>query len=188
MREQPFRNSPHFGFSMTNQRFNRVFVGLVAALSLSAGGAFADAAKNNVAKSNVAKNDTAKNDATKSEAAMAARLVSAHRAASGLPPVRVDVTLNRAAALQSQAMAAQGVMSHEVGGAFPDRMRATGVRSPAAENIGMGYVSLEHAFSGWRDSHGHNVNMLNPEMTRIGLARATGRDGRLYWTMVLSGR
>jgi uncharacterized protein YkwD len=127
-------------------------------------------------------------DAATSEASQAARMVSAHRAAHGLPPVKVDTRLNRAAVIQSQAMAAQGVMSHDAAGAFPDRMRATGVRSPAAENIGVGYNSLDHAFSGWQASHGHNVNMLNPEMNKIGLARAVGSDGRLFWTMVLSGR
>jgi uncharacterized protein YkwD len=123
-----------------------------------------------------------------SEAAEAARLVSAHRASHGLAPVRVDATLIRAAAIQSQAMAVQGVMSHDAAGAFPDRMRSTGVRSPAAENIGMGYSSLQHAFSGWQASHGHNVNMLNPQMTKIGLARAVGSNGQMFWTMVLSGR
>lgn len=127
-------------------------------------------------------------DTTTAEASQAARMVSAHRAAHGLSPVRVDPTLNRAAAIQSQAMAAQGVMSHSAAGAFPDRMRSTGVRSPAAENIGMGYNSLQHAFSGWQASHGHNVNMLNPEMNKIGLARAVGANGQLFWTMVLSGR
>lgn len=123
-----------------------------------------------------------------SEAAQAARMVSAHRAAHGLPPVRVDATLNRAASIQSQAMAVQGWMSHDVAGAFPDRMRSSGVRSPAAENIGMGYNSLQHAFSGWQASHGHNINMLNPEMNSIGLAKAVGRNGQLFWTMVLSRR
>lgn len=130
----------------------------------------------------------ARADVTTQEAAQAARMVSAHRAAHGLSPVRVDAALNRAAAIQSQAMAAQGVMSHDAAGAFPDRMRSTGVRSPAAENIGMGYNSLQHAFSGWQASHGHNVNMLNPEMNKIGLARAVGANGQLFWTMVLSGR
>jgi uncharacterized protein YkwD len=127
-------------------------------------------------------------DTTTQDAVQAARMVSAHRAAHGLPPVKADPTLNRAAAIQSQAMAAQGVMSHSAAGAFPDRMRSTGVRSPAAENIGMGYNSLQHAFSGWQASHGHNVNMLNPEMNKIGLARAVGANGQLFWTMVLSGR
>lgn len=122
------------------------------------------------------------------EAAIAARMVSAHRAAHGLPPVKVDAALIRAASLQSEAMARQGIMSHEAAGAFPERMRASRVRSPAAENIGVGYASLEHAFSGWRASHGHNVNMLDPQMNKIGLARAVGADGRIFWTMVLSGR
>jgi uncharacterized protein YkwD len=127
-------------------------------------------------------------DVTTQEATVAARMVSAHRASHGLPPVKVDPVLNRAAAIQSRAMAAQGVMSHDAAGAFPDRMRSTGVRSPAAENIGMGQTSVQHAFSIWQASHGHNVNMLNPEMNKIGLARAAGANGQLFWTMVLSGR
>lgn len=126
-------------------------------------------------------------ETNKQEVLQAVRLLSAHRASHGLPPVSMDANLVRAAAVQSRAMAAQGMMSHDAAGTFQDRMRSTGIRSPAAENIGVGYNSLEHAFSGWQASHGHNINMLNPSMRRVGVARAVASNGQIFWTMVLSG-
>ncbi|MGL4325779.1 MAG: CAP domain-containing protein [Beijerinckiaceae bacterium] len=124
--------------------------------------------------------------ATTRDAAVIARMVSAHRAAHGLGPVRVDGKLNRAAQHHAEAMARQMVMSHDAGGDFSSRMDSFGVKGWSAENIAAGYRSANEAFSGWQTSYSHNTNMLKPMMTKIGLASSVGGDGRIYWTMVLS--
>ena len=123
-----------------------------------------------------------------SQATTAARMVSAWRASHGLGGVRVDEALNRAASTQTQAMMAQGVMSHDAGGDFRARMRAHGVRAASAENIAMGQPSLDNVMSTWQGSWGHNANLLNPDMVRVGLARGITAAGQTYWTLVLSAR
>jgi uncharacterized protein YkwD len=127
-------------------------------------------------------------DISTREATTAARMVSAWRASHGLNTVRVDDALNRAAATQTQAMMAQGVMSHDAGGDFRARMRAHGVRASSAENIAMGQPSVENVMSVWQGSWGHNANLLNPDMVRVGLAKGVTPAGQIYWTLVLSAR
>jgi uncharacterized protein YkwD len=120
------------------------------------------------------------------EVSAAVRLVNAHRAAHGLGPVRSDASLTRAAADQTRAMMAAGFMSHSAGGEFGARMRAAGVRGTAAENLGVGYRDVGHAMQGWQGSSGHNANLLNPRITRIGFARSAGQ-GRAFYTLIMAG-
>lgn len=120
------------------------------------------------------------------EAAMVARMVSQHRAANGLGPVRQDSKLNRVAQHQADAMARQMVMSHDVGGDFSSRMDSFGVRGWSAENIAAGYRSASEAVAGWQISYSHNANMLKPMMRKVGMASSVGGDGRIYWAMVLA--
>lgn len=120
------------------------------------------------------------------DTAVAVTMVNQHRAAHGLPPVKSDPTLLKAAAYQTGAMVQRSVMSHSAGGEFGQRIRSFGIRGVAAENIGYGYQDIAHAMAGWKASAGHNVNLLNPYVARIGVHGALGADGRPYWTMILA--
>lgn len=119
----------------------------------------------------------------------AASMVSRIRAAYGLGPVRIDPALTRAAERQAQAMAAAGVLSHDVAGSFGARMNAAGLgQVPTAENVGAGHRSLQAAIESWRRSPDHQANLLMREATRIGVARvdAPGKPYGSYWAMVLA--
>lgn len=120
----------------------------------------------------------------------AADMITRYRAAHGLGPVRVDPALTRAARQQAQAMAAAGVLSHDVAGSLGSRLRAVGY-SPmaAAENVGAGHRSLQEAMAGWERSSGHRANLLMSSATRIGIARvdAPGKPYGIYWALVLAG-
>lgn len=122
------------------------------------------------------------------DASAVARMVSEHRAAHGLGPVKVDAKLNRVAQHHAEAMARQRVMSHDAGGDFNSRMDSFGVRGWSAENIAAGYRSAAEAVAGWQTSYSHNANMLKPMMRKIGMASSVGGDGRIYWTMVLASQ
>jgi uncharacterized protein YkwD len=113
-----------------------------------------------------------------SEAAAAAALISRYRAARGLGPVKVDPRLNAAAEQQARAVAQAGWLSH---GDFAGRMRAYGIRGTSAENLGIGVQSVEAAIAQWQGSSAHNANLLMPQVTRIGLARASH-----FWALVLN--
>lgn len=120
------------------------------------------------------------------DTAVAVAMVNQHRAANGLPPVKADGTLVRAAAHQTAAMVRLGTMSHDAGGEFSSRVRSFGIRGVAAENLGYGYNDIGHAMAGWKSSSGHNANLLNPAVRRIGVVGQIGGDGRPYWTMILA--
>ncbi|MFD2236135.1 CAP domain-containing protein [Aureimonas populi] len=112
--------------------------------------------------------------------------VNAFRRANGLSELSVDERLNRAAAEQSNAMAARDRMSHDVIGPLPRRLGAVGYDWAAtAENLGRGYPSYSAAMEGWIGSPGHRRNLMNPNVTEVGFAAARDtRSGRPYWTQI----
>ncbi|MGO4706290.1 CAP domain-containing protein [Microvirga sp. 2MCAF38] len=119
-----------------------------------------------------------------SEAHAAANLISAYRTSRGLSPVTVDSRLNQAAVHQARAVAAAGNLSH---GDFSGRMKEFGIRGTSAENLSAGGAdNVENVIVRWRNSPGHNSNLLIPEARKIGLARVVtdGGYGR-YWALVL---
>lgn len=117
----------------------------------------------------------------------AARMVSAVRAQHGLGPVTVDPGLNRLAQQQADAMAASGVVGHNVLAPFPTRVG--GLDASAAENLGAGYLSLDHAMEAWSASRDHLRNLLRPEMIHIGIASAysAGSPYRNFFALILAG-
>ena len=56
--------------------------------------------------------------------------------------------------------------------------------STAGENIAAGWPDAVNTFEGWKDSPGHNENMLNPNFTAIGIGRVVVPDSSygVYWT------
>jgi uncharacterized protein YkwD len=119
-----------------------------------------------------------------------ANLVSAYRAANGLGPVRVESRLNDAAASHARLMGGRDKMSHSLGGSLPKRIGAAGYDwGAAAENLGAGYANLDAAMAGWKQSAGHRRNLLNPNVTEIGVAAVATPPGskyRTYWTLILA--
>jgi uncharacterized protein YkwD len=128
---------------------------------------------------------TAQAQVSTREAPAAARLINAHRATNGLPPLRVDAQLNAAAADLARAMVQTNTMSHDLGGGFRARMAQRGIGA-AAENVGHGYASVAEAVAGWKGSWGHNANMLDRSMGRLGFARGAAPGGRPFWALVLA--
>jgi len=60
--------------------------------------------------------------------------------------------------------------------------------SITGENVASGQKSWEHAFKSWQESKGHNKNMLQEDMTELGLALAYEPTSKpdTYWTMILA--
>ncbi len=108
-------------------------------------------------------------------------LVNAERAKAGCAAVRVDDRLVASAQGHSDDMAAGGYLSHTSrdGRSFDDRIEDAGYPSPAAENIAMGMSSAEAVMDAWMSSDGHRRNILNCDITAIGVG--LNPDG-WYWT------
>jgi uncharacterized protein YkwD len=119
------------------------------------------------------------------DAGEAARLISQYRVQHGLSPVAADNHLNDAAAYQARAVAEAGKLSH---GAFATRMDTFRISGYSAENLSAGSDSVSGAITRWKNSSGHNANLLMPQAKRIGLARADspGHGYGHYWALVLA--
>ncbi|WP_112662213.1 CAP domain-containing protein [Microvirga flavescens] len=117
------------------------------------------------------------------DAYAAANLISAYRASRGLSAVTVDSRLNEAAEHQARVVAGAGKLSH---GDFSGRMDEFGIRGYSAENLSAGGENLEGIIVRWKNSSGHNSNLLMPQARKIGFARANSDGGYgSYWALVL---
>jgi uncharacterized protein YkwD len=117
------------------------------------------------------------------------RLINEYRAGMGAPPLTATRLLNQVAYDHSLDMGQRRFFSHtNPDGLSPfDRMRQAGYAGGAmAENIAGGSATAAAAFDQWRNSPGHNQNMLNPAYRAIGIghAQVPGSPYVNYWTTV----
>jgi len=116
-------------------------------------------------------------------------MISSYRSSNGLPPVTLDPELTRLATEQAQAMAAKDKMDHDAKKPFEERIRKSGFDAAVAvENIAAGYHTIAEAISGWRDSPQHRANMLNANVTRMGIATvyAPKSKYKVFWALILA--
>jgi len=121
-------------------------------------------------------------------------LINDHRADNGLPPLAISATLSRSASWKSHDMAGNDYFAHDdvpIGRSFLDRIRDCGYTHNTwiGENIAAGNEGAQATFNQWRDSAGHNANMLSTNYTAIGIGRAydAGSTYRWYWTAEFGG-
>jgi uncharacterized protein YkwD len=103
------------------------------------------------------------------------------RAAQGLAQLRWDNALANAARQHALLMAQRNTLSHQFPGeaALQDRARVAGARfTEIAENVAEG-PSADVIHASWMHSPPHRANLLDPELTAIGIAvvGTASRDG-----------
>ncbi|MGP3976488.1 sigma-70 family RNA polymerase sigma factor [Streptomyces sp. 8N114] len=98
-------------------------------------------------------------------------LVNTERTKAGCRPLKLDDRLTRAAQLHSEDMSANHYFNHtsQDGRSFSDRAKAQGYQSPGGENIARGQSSPKDVMSAWMNSEGHRANILNCNLTTMGL-------------------
>jgi uncharacterized protein YkwD len=129
------------------------------------------------------------NSPANDETASALPLVNSLRAKNGLPPLKVDAAASTAAIYQAKRMADAGKMEHlmGIGDNFGTRVKASGVKLPAAENIAEGQRDVDAAVTAWINSPKHLHNMLGKyNGLGVALAYASSSSDQPYWSMVLS--
>jgi uncharacterized protein YkwD len=105
--------------------------------------------------------------------------INQYRASRALPPLATDARFAALAREHSATMAAAGQMNHD---GFPSRVRRSG-EAMCVENVGWNYRTPDAQFEGWRASAGHDRNMLDPRVERVGIGVAAG-----YVTMIACGK
>ena len=129
------------------------------------------------------------NAGAKLDVPAAASMISLYRQNNGLGGVVVDPELTKLAEQQSQAMASQNKLDHDVKAPLARRLTASGYPATlAVENVSAGYHTLAEAFSGWRDSPPHRANMLKNGVTKLGIAASYAPDTKykVFWTLILA--
>ena len=117
------------------------------------------------------------------------QLTNAERSSGGVAPLRASGRLNQAAQIQADQMVQLGRLDHVLSGAkYPrpeDRLAAVGYQWRAyAENIAMGQTSPAAVMDSWMHSSGHRANILNANLTEIGVGVARDSAGRPYYVQV----
>lgn len=95
-------------------------------------------------------------------------LISAYRERKSLQGLSFDGDLYRFAAEHSRKMDTAGALSHD---GFGNRFKRSGYRS-CVENVGWNYPTPEAMFEGWKNSSGHDANLLSSAIGHVGIARA----------------
>jgi uncharacterized protein YkwD len=112
-------------------------------------------------------------------------LVNQERAKAGCARLTRDSSLAKAARAHSADMAARDYFSHTTpeGVTFGKRITNAGYRfSRAAENIAAGQSSPASVMDAWMNSSGHRANILNCNLTNLGVGVIYSTRGRPYWT------
>lgn len=120
-------------------------------------------------------------------------LINKYRHEHGLKPLVLNSQLADAAKEHSRDLAKWDRISHygSDGSNAWDRVKRNGYQPElAAENVGTGQVDLAEVLKGWKDSPGHNKNLLLADADEMGIALVV--DGRsefkAFWTLVLGTR
>ena len=122
--------------------------------------------------------------------------VNDYRIENGLNPLTISPTLTEAARWMSQDMGDRDYFSHtdSLGRDPFERMAASGYDCVAyntwcGENLAAGVATGGETFELWRNSPGHNGNMLNPNYVVAGISAVFNQDSTYgwYWTLDMGG-
>lgn len=121
---------------------------------------------------------------------LARDLINGYRKSHGLKPVQLNAALTLAAKGHSRDLAKWDRISHfGSDGSNPwDRVKRTGFNAKlAAENVGTGQITFDEVLKGWKDSPGHNKNLLLADAEQMGIAlvHEPKTEFKTFWTLVL---
>jgi uncharacterized protein YkwD len=95
-------------------------------------------------------------------------LINQYRARHDLRALSVERTLATLATEHSAAMQKANRLSHD---GFAARVRRSGL-AMCVENVGWNYPTAQSQFDGWRASPGHDRNLLDRRVDRMGIGVA----------------
>jgi uncharacterized protein YkwD len=126
-------------------------------------------------------------------------IINTYRAQNGRGPLTLDRYLGAAAEHHSWDMATYNYWhsDHSLydGTSWIQNLKIHGydyqqLSTSIAENIAAGYEGASSTFTQWKNSSGHNANMLSGTMKAIGIGRAYNANAtyKWYWTTTFGGK
>jgi len=117
-------------------------------------------------------------------------IINQYRRDKGLKPLNIDVKLTAAANAHARDLSKWDRISHYGSdGSNPwDRVKRSGYPARlAAENVGTGQIDFAEVMRGWRESPGHNKNLLLADATHMGIALVQDpkTEFKTFWTLVV---
>ena len=117
--------------------------------------------------------------------------LNTYRAEHGLAPVTLNTKLTAASQVHAEDLAAHGIAAHEGtdGSTHGQRVQRQGYQfTVAAENVATGQKSWPEVFQAWKDSEGHNRNLLLADAEEFGIALVYEPDTlySTYWAMLVA--
>ena len=91
--------------------------------------------------------------------------INNYRETKGLKPLSGSLELDKLAREHSLAMKKADNLSHD---GFKERFKKAKARA-CVENVGWNHQDPTSQFQGWKDSSGHNKNMLNMDISKAGI-------------------
>ncbi len=119
--------------------------------------------------------------------------INSYRFTKGLSPLRLDQKLENAARLHSIDMSNKDKVFHvNQDGKDPwDRVVAIGYTPEmATENLGGGQNDFKTLLKLWKASEQHNMNLILPDATDMGIALVHDKKTKLktFWTLIIAKR
>ncbi|WP_052158824.1 S-layer homology domain-containing protein [Halobacillus sp. BBL2006] len=114
-------------------------------------------------------------------------LTNEERTSQGLEPLAIDTSLSRVAQYKSRDMIINSYFAHEsptYGSPFDMMGEYNITYQSAAENIAAGMRTPEGVVNAWMDSPGHRKNILDGDLTHIGIGYVEGGPYGHYWTQM----
>ncbi|MFD1040532.1 SafA/ExsA family spore coat assembly protein [Virgibacillus byunsanensis] len=115
------------------------------------------------------------------------QITNRYRSENGLSPLSNDWQLSRVARYKSADMRDKSYFSHTsptYGSPFKMMKDFNISYQRAAENIAAGQQTPEDVVRSWMNSSGHRKNILDANMTHIGVGYAEGGSYSVYWTQM----
>jgi uncharacterized protein YkwD len=107
-------------------------------------------------------------------------------------PLRWSGALTRLASAHARDMAARNAITHDDARGRGPAQRATAAGygwRVFAENVAGHHAGVVEVVRGWQNSAGHCANLMNPEVSELGVACAPGgprSEYQAYWAMELA--
>ena len=110
------------------------------------------------------------------------RLVNEYRISNGLNPLEKEENLSKQADIRSCEIVYSFSHTRPNGESCFSLIKDSGYKR-SGENIAAGHLSPQQVFDAWKNSPGHNANMLKPEFTLIGVSCFYSSDSTYlhYW-------